>query len=175
MTKITTTKTEGPADFFSSPLDVRAEIPEGTHPARLIKYSDFFELKAAEQFRRPGDPETTTCFNAIFAVRCPTGECDAVELLLHKPQSRTLSAKSNVFKFISALATDDECNRGKLSPQFRMNALLGRPCVVIVEKNKKDFPTVKGVGKPMTKQLSPDDNECKELLTRPEPDNNLPF
>ena len=165
-----------PQDFFSAPLEAHEEIPEGTHPARLIRYSEFFEIRGSEQFRKQGDPETHTAFNAIFAVRTPTGDCDIMEMLMHKPASFTLSKKSKVYQFISVLATPDEFDAKKNSlEKVRMNDLLGRPCVVIVEKNKKEFSTIKSVGRAMAKQDTPNDQECEELLKRPSRRQDEPF
>lgn len=153
-----------------------ADLPDGSYPAILFGFSEPFEMKQSEKFKKEGQPAYRTLFDLRFGLRDKQGTIVELTYMVGIPDGGEVNRKSNLYKAIVALAAGDakivDPKTGNLQPGIKLPLFVGRPCVLGVKKNAKEFPQIDTVAGPMDGAKYPTLEECKSLLTSSE---GIPF
>jgi len=146
-----------------------ADLPDGSYPATLFGFGAPFKMKVTEQFRKEGGPEFKTNFELRFGLRDKQGALVEVAYMCGIPEGGEVNRRSNLWKGISALANGDATlideKNGVFMKGVKLTSFLGKTAVLNIKKNKKDFPQVESIGRPMDGVKYPTMEECKALLT----------
>lgn len=139
-----------------------AEITEGSHPGVLFGFGQPFKLSS--NFGPPRD-----VFDLRFAMYDRNGVVAEVCILCPVPTGGELHRRSKMYKIAKALANGDaSLMKGEdFVSGFKLTSLLGRPAILAVKKNAKDFPQVDSVNPPMAGAKFPTAEECKTLASSP--------
>lgn len=153
-----------PTFDFNAPVEATgADIPEGSYPGCLRKFGEAMWLKSTfkeeEQLR----------IEVEFAVRLKDGTVETIDGLMNPPTDGKVNRKSNLFKLIKAAMPDAINAQGQFVKGFKLNDLIGKPLVVSVGKNSKEFATYKGVAAPIDGLKYPTAEELAALVSEAPP------
>jgi hypothetical protein len=145
------------------------EIKPGSYPGMLRAFGEPFMIPASEKFKKPGSPEKQAVFEASFLIRLQDGSVEAVEALLNLP-SDGINRKSKLWKMLKVLNGD----KGKFIDMekdvFKKGATLagfvGLSCLVVVDKNSKDWPVVKDIAPSIDGVKYPTAKEAESWLEK---------
>ena len=143
-----------------------ADIPEGAYPATLMGFSDAFKIPTSEKFRKPGQPEKRTVFEARFAVYDKQGSVQEVDYLLPIPEGGAANRKSNLYKMLRTLDPKRFTKEGAFTKGSNLKAFLGSNCVLNVKLNDKEWPQVDSIGSKIDELKYPTEKEYKPLLEK---------
>jgi len=154
-----------------------ADLPPGSYPATLFGFGAPFRMKVTEQFKKEGGPEYKDNFDLRFGVVDKQGNLVEQTYMVGVPDGGEVNRKSNLFKALLALSNGDPKvinEKGEVAKGLKLKSLIGRNCVLNIEKNKKDFPQVASVAQKLAAEgvKYPSLEECKKLLTSSE---GVPF
>jgi hypothetical protein len=155
---------EIPTFDFDQPVEATGvDIPPGNYPGVLRRFGECIYLKS--QFK----DEEQLRMEVEFAVRVKDGSVQVVGGLMtppHKGKSGLeVNRKSNLFKLVTAAMADAVNKDGQFVKGFKLNDIVGKPVLVEVAKNAKEFATLKGISAPVDGLKYPTPDEVKALVS----------
>jgi hypothetical protein len=148
-------------------LKPAVDIKPGQYPARLMDFSDIYELPS--KFAK-GTSGYSAKMDLVWALR--VGDTVRIQRSIVSPPNGFLSNKSTLWKYLRVLAGGDsglwDGGQDNVREDIAVDAFLGRTCNVVVETDKNGYTRVTSAVLPPDGMNFPSAEEAQAALARGE-------